>query len=102
MAALIEESLNKLSKTDLVALAVNLQDKMKTMKSKLIEKVSNLTEEVQKLNTNFELLKSHFSAVRIENNSFNERLIALKKQCWANAQYSARRCLEIPWAFPSQ
>ena len=50
MAALTEESLNKLSKTDLVALAVNLQDKMETMKSNLNEKVSNLTEEIQKLN----------------------------------------------------
>ena len=89
MAALTEESLNKLSKTDLVALAVNLQDKMETMKRNLNEKVSNLTEEVQKLNTNFELLKSDFSGTRIENNSINER------QCWANAQYSIRECLEI-------
>ena len=95
MAALTEESLNKLSKTDLVALAVNLQDKMETMKSNLNEKVSNLTEEVQKLNTNFELLKSDFSATRIENNSLNERLIALETQCWANAQYSRGECLEI-------
>ena len=65
------------------------------MKSNLNEKVSNLTEEVQKLNTNFELLKSDFSATRIENNSLNERLIALERQCWANAQYSRRECLEI-------
>ena len=95
MAALTEESLNKLSKTDLVALAVNLQDKMETMKSNLNETVSILTEEVQKLNTNFELLKSNFSATRIENNSLNERLIALERQCLANAQYSRRECLEI-------
>ena len=95
MAALTEEPLNKLSKTDLVALTVNLQDKMETMKSNLNEKVSNLTEEVQKLNTNFELLKSDFSATRIENNSLNERLIALERQCWANVQYSRWECLEI-------
>ena len=81
MVALTEESLNKFSKIDLVALPVNLQDKMETKKS-------NLTEEVQKLNTNFELLKSDFSATRIESNSLNERLIALERQCWANAQYS--------------
>ena len=87
MAALTEESLNKLSKTDLVALAVNLQNKMKTIKSNLNEKASNLTEEVQELNTNSELLKSEFIATRIENNSLNERLIALERQCWANAQY---------------
>ena len=95
MAAITEESLIKLSITDLVALAVNLQDKMETMKSNLNEKVSNLTEKVQKLNTNLELLKSDFSATRIENNSLNERLIALERQCWANAQYSRRECLEI-------
>ena len=41
MAALTEESLNKLIKTGLVALAVNLQDKMETMKSNLNEKVGN-------------------------------------------------------------
>ena len=95
MAALTEESLNTLSKIDLVSLAVNLQDKIETMKSNLNEKVSNLTEEVQKLNTNFELLKSDFSATRIENHSLNERLIDLERQCWANAQYSRRECLEI-------
>ena len=95
MASLTEESLNKLSKTDLVALAVNQQDKVETMKSNLNEKVSNLTEEVKNMNTNFELVKSDFSATRIENNSLNERLIALERQCWANVQYSRRECLEI-------
>ena len=64
-----------------MALAVNLQDKMETMKSSLNEKASNLTEEVQKVNTNFELLKSDFSVTRIENNSLSERLIALERQC---------------------
>ena len=73
MAAVTGESLNKLSKTDLVALVINLQDKMETTKSHLNEKVSNLTEEVEKLNTNLKLLKSDFSATRIENNSLNER-----------------------------
>ena len=95
MAAVTGESLNKLSKTDLVALVINLQDKMETTKSHLNEKVSNLTEEVEKLNTNLKLLKSDFSATRIENNSLNERLIALERECWAIAQYSRWECLEI-------
>ena len=88
MATVTEEFLNKLSKTDLVALAVNLQDKMETMKSNLNEKVSNLTEDAQKLNTNFELLKSDFSTTRIGTNSLNERLTALERQFWVNVQYS--------------
>ena len=64
-----------------MALSVNLQDKMETMKTNLNEKVSNLTEEVQKLSTNFEHLKADFSATRIEKNSLNERIIALERQC---------------------
>ena len=95
VAALTEESLNKLSKTNLVRLAVNPQDKMEIMRSKLNEKVINLTEEVQKLNTNFGLLKSGFSTTRIESNSLNKRLVPLEKQCWANAQYQRRECLKI-------
>ena len=71
MAILIDESLNKLSKTDLVTLVVNMQDKMETMKS-------NLVEEVQKLNTNFGILNSDFSAARIDSNSLNERLTVMK------------------------
>ena len=55
MAVLIGAPLNKLSKTDLVALAFNLQNKMEAMKSNLNEKVSNLTEKVQKPIINFEL-----------------------------------------------
>ena len=93
MAALTEESSKKLSRTDLVAFVVNLQDKVETMKSNLNEKVSNLTEEDKKLNTYFQLLKSDFSATSIENNSLNERLIALEKQRWVNAQYARRECL---------
>ena len=78
-----------------VILAINLQDTIKAMKSNLNEKVSSLTVEVQKLNTSFESSKSDFSKTRIKNNSFNERLLALEKQCWANVQYSRRECLEI-------
>ena len=53
-----------LCNSDLVSLAVNLQDEMETIKSNLKQNVSNLTEEVQKLNTNFKLLKSDFSATK--------------------------------------
>ena len=85
MAVLTEESLNKLSKTDLVTLLCNMQNKMETMRSNLNDEVNNLTEEVQKLNTNF-------GATRIENNSLNESIITLERQCWA---YLRKGCLEI-------
>ena len=95
MVGKTEESLKKLSKTDLVVLEVNLQDKMETMKSNLNEKVSNHIVKIQKRNTNFKLLKSDFSAPRTEKNSPSERLITLQRQCWANAQYSRQGDFEI-------
>ena len=42
-----------------------------------------------------EFLKSDFSSTRIKINSLNERLIALERQCWANAQYLKREYPEI-------
>ena len=39
VATLIDESLNKLSKADLVTLVVNLQDKMEPIKSNVTEEV---------------------------------------------------------------
>ena len=76
-------------------MAALTEDSLETMKSNLNGKVSNLNEEVQKLNTNFEILKSDFSATRIKNNFLNERLIAVERKYWANAQYSRREYLEI-------
>ena len=69
------------------------------MKSKVNGKVSNLTQEVQKLNTKFKLLMSYLGLGL--GNSLSERLIALERQCWTNAQYSRRECLKITGSFSS-
>ena len=51
MAALAEESLNKLSKPDLVALVVNLQSKMDSVNSDLVA-------ELRKMREGFDQVKS--------------------------------------------
>ena len=88
MAALTEESLNKLNKPDLVALVVNLQSKMDSVNSDLVA-------ELRKMREGFDQMKSDMSVTKKVNTLLSERLQTIEKQCWANAQYSRRECLEI-------
>ena len=57
MAALTEESLNKLNKTDLVALVVNLQSKMDLVNSDLVA-------ELRKMREGFDQMKSDMSVTK--------------------------------------
>ena len=57
MAALTEESLNKLNKPDLVALVVNLQSKMDSVNSDLIA-------ELRKMREGFHQMKSDLSVTK--------------------------------------
>ena len=88
MAALTEESLNKLNKPDLVALVVNLQSKMDSVNSDLVA-------ELRKMREGFDQMKSDMSVTKKVNTLSSERLQTTEKQCWENAQYSRRECLEI-------
>ena len=67
MAALTEESLNKLSKTDLVALVVNLQSKMDLVNSDLVA-------ELRKMREGFDQMKSYLSVTKKLNTLLSERL----------------------------
>ena len=65
MAALTEESLNKLSKPDLVALVVNLQSKMDSVNSDLVAELRKMREgfDQMKLDLSF-TKKSEQSIIR--------------------------------------
>ena len=67
MAVLTEESLNKLSKPDLVALAVNLQNKMDSVNSDLVA-------ELRKMREGFDQMKSDLSITKKVNTLLSERL----------------------------
>ena len=86
MAALTEESLNKLNKPDLVALVVKLQSKMDSANSDLVA-------ELRKMREGFDQMKSDKSVTKKVNTLLSEGLQTIEKQCWANAQYSRRECL---------
>ena len=67
MAALTEESLNKLNKPDLVTQVVNLQRKMDSVNSDLVA-------ELRKMREGFDQMKSDLSVTKKVNTLLSERL----------------------------
>ena len=82
MEALSEESLNKLTKPEIVAAYMNLQTKMTKMES-------NMINEVRKLNGNHEKLQFELDVTKNVNSLLSDRLTSLERQC------SRRECVEI-------
>ena len=72
MAALTEESLNKLNKPDLVALVVSLQSKMDSVNSDLVA-------ELRKMREGFDQMKSDLSITKKVNTLLSERLQTIEK-----------------------
>ena len=88
MAALAEESLNKLNKPELVALVVHLQSKMNSVNNDLVA-------ELRKMREGFDQMKSDLSVTKKVNTPLSERLQTIEKQRSENAQFSRRKGLEI-------
>ena len=91
MAAYTEGTLDKLSKKELIAITLSTRNK--------VEQYTNVNndalEEIHKFNENFVKHESEVNIVKKVNTLLNERVIGRERQCWANAQYSRRECLEV-------
>ena len=91
MAAYTEGALDKLSKKELIGITLSLQNR--------VEQYSNVNtdalEEIRKFNKNFVKLECEINIVKQVNTLLNKRVIDMERQCWANAQYSRRECLEV-------
>ena len=88
IASLTEESLSKLSKQELIAIMLKMQNEMESSDTKFAE-------EVRKLNGSFQQLKSDLAITKNVNTQLHNCFINMERQCWANAQYFRRECLEI-------
>ena len=86
MATYTGDSLDKLRKQDLIPIVLTLQ-------SKLEDKDNTVLEEVR--NESVSQLRSELGVTKNVNNLLLTRLTTLERQCWANAQYSRRKCLDI-------
>ena len=88
MDTLTEESINKWPKQELIAMYLKVIKKMESLNDHLLE-------EVQHIRDTFKHMDSELSIVKNVNHLLSERLIDMERQCWANAQYSRRGCLEL-------
>ena len=88
MSKYTEETLDKLLKKDLISIVLSQQTQMDAANSEIMD-------QLRKFNENFEKLQSELIVVKQVNSVLSERLVSMERQCWANAQYSRRECLEL-------
>ena len=88
MAIYTGDSLDKLRKQDLIPIVLTLQRKLE-------DKDNPVLEEVRKLNESVSQLCSELAVTKNVNDLLLTRLTTSERQCWANAQYSRRECLDI-------
>ena len=85
--ALSEAALKKLSKCEIVSLALDCQ--------KFDSTLTSIRNELSDLKKVFEKLGSDLLVARQVNSVLRERVTSLERQCWSNSQYSRRECLEL-------
>ena len=56
---------------------------------------AEVLEEIRKLNSKFDILQSDLLVTKKVNSELSSRLVNMKRQCWANAQYLSRECFEV-------
>ena len=88
MSKYTEETLDKLLKKDLISIVVSQQTEMDAANSEIMD-------QIRKFNENLEKLKSELIVVKQVNSVLSEKLVSMERQCWTNAQYSRRKCLEL-------
>ena len=88
MSKYTEEILDKLPKRDLISIVLSQQTEMDAANSEIMD-------QIRKLDKDFEKLKSELIVVKQVNSVLCEKLVSMERQCWANAQYPRRKCLEL-------
>ena len=88
MATYTNKSLEKINKRDMINIVLSLQ-------SKLDEANNRVVEEVRKLSDAFLKLQSELAVSQQVNSLLSDRLTNMERQCWANAQYTRRECLDV-------
>ena len=77
-----------LNKNQIIDLFLKTQEQANTT-------IASLTAEIKRLNENFQKLESDVSVVKNVNNILSKQVSSIERQCWKNAQYSRRGCVEV-------
>ena len=88
MSLYTEKNLDKLLKKDLIAIVLVMQSKRSANSAEVLE-------EIRKLNSKFNILQPDLLVTKEVNSELSSRLVNMERQCWTNAQYSSRECLEV-------
>ena len=83
-----EASLKSYNKQQLIKLFLEVQQQSD-------ETMSKLTNEIKLLKENYKKLESDISVSKTVNSLLTDQMYNAERQCWANAQYSRRECLEV-------
>ena len=83
-----EASLQKMSKDNIIILALDYQDKFNST-------LVNINKDIGELKYKFEKLESELAVSKSVISNLFKIIITLERQCCANNQYSRRECLEI-------
>ena len=82
------ESLKSYNKQQLIKLFLEVQQQSN-------ETICKLTDEIKLLKENYKKLESDISVSRTVSSLLTDQMNNVERQCWANAQYSRRECLEV-------
>ena len=83
-----EEALDKMLKRELISIVVLLHNKIS-------EDNNAMLQEMRKFNDSFAKLQAELVVTKRVNSELCKRIVTMKRQCWANVQYSKRECLEV-------
>ena len=83
-----EDSLKALNKTQLIDLFLKMQDQTNST-------IVSLMADMKELSISFKRLESDVHIVKTVNNNLLKQLENTETQCWANAQYLWRECVEV-------
>ena len=73
----------------------HLRNKTDHCRAECLEVNNEVVEEMHNFNENFSKLQSELSIAKHVNTELTKTIVALRHQCWANAQYSKKECVEV-------
>ena len=83
-----EEVLDKMLKRELILIVLLLQNK-------ITEDNNAMLQEMHKFNDNSAKPQAELVVTKHVNSELCKRIVTVECQCWANAHYSRRKCLEV-------
>ena len=92
-----EATLKGLNKPNLIKLVLQLESEMNS-------DIKELTSEIREIVAQMKKFEVDIAIVKNVNGKLVNQLIETERQCWANAQYSRRECLDaigIPTSIPN-